>query len=107
MNFRLTAEQATFQCDVREFVTTGLPASWDDPALEMGGPVERDIMKRLASRRWLALPWPEAFGSTILSEVSPHDRGRNERSKRSAIATRGLGPPPNSGARWSPSFGSW
>ncbi len=64
MDFRLTAEQAAFQREVADFIQSGLPARWDqgfDSVAEQME-VEREVMKRLASRRWLALPWPEEFG---------------------------------------------
>ncbi|MBE7518308.1 MAG: acyl-CoA dehydrogenase family protein [Thermoflexaceae bacterium] len=64
MDFRLTAEQAAFQREVADFIESGLPARWDqgfDSVAEQME-VEREVMKRLASRRWLALPWPEEFG---------------------------------------------
>ncbi len=64
MDFRLTAEQAAFQQEVTDFIAHGLPAGWDaeHESLEDRLAVERDIMKRLAAKRWLALPWPKQYG---------------------------------------------
>ena len=64
VDFRLTAEQTAFQQEVTAFIEHGLPAGWDAEPDSFEGrlAVERDIMKRLAARRWLALPWPEAVG---------------------------------------------
>lgn len=64
MNFHLSPEQAAFQREVLDFIQGGLPAGWDDEhgSLEERLAVERDIMKRLAAKRWLALPWPKEFG---------------------------------------------
>jgi alkylation response protein AidB-like acyl-CoA dehydrogenase len=64
MDFRLTPAQATFEAEVSRFIRTGLPAGWDAElsSLEERLAVERDIMKRLAARRWLALPWPQEYG---------------------------------------------
>ncbi len=64
MDFRLTAEQSVFQREVADFIETGLPAGWDgnfDSVAEHMA-VEREVMKRLAARRWLALPWPKGYG---------------------------------------------
>lgn len=64
MDFRLTAEQTAFQSEVTDFIARGLPAGWDagHASLEDRLAVERDVMKRLAAKRWLALPWPEQYG---------------------------------------------
>jgi alkylation response protein AidB-like acyl-CoA dehydrogenase len=64
MDFRLTAEQAAFQQEVTDFIAHGLPAGWDaeHESLENRLSLERDIMKRLAAKRWLALPWPKQYG---------------------------------------------
>ncbi|NJD64148.1 MAG: hypothetical protein FIB00_02690 [Chloroflexi bacterium] len=64
MDFRLTAEQTAFQSEVTDFIARGLPTGWDagHASLEDRLAVERDVMKRLAAKRWLALPWPEQYG---------------------------------------------
>jgi alkylation response protein AidB-like acyl-CoA dehydrogenase len=64
MNFHFSPEQAEFQDEVVEFIERGLPAGWDQPraSLEAGLAIERDIMKRLAAKHWLALPWPKEYG---------------------------------------------
>ena len=64
MDFRLSPEQASFQGEVLAFIGNGLPPGWnaEHESLEAGLVVERDIMKRLAAKQWLALPWPREFG---------------------------------------------
>ncbi len=64
MDFRLNADQAAFQGEVASFVDHGLPAGWSEEheSLEDRLAIERDVMKRLASRHWLALPWPKEYG---------------------------------------------
>ena len=64
MDFRLTATQAAFQREVTTFIERDLPAGWNEEhgSLEERLVVERDVMKRLAARHWLALPWPREFG---------------------------------------------
>jgi alkylation response protein AidB-like acyl-CoA dehydrogenase len=71
MDFNLTTGQAAFQREVRSFIDSGLPAGWDGgfDSIEDRLVVERDIMKRLAARRWLAMPWPEEFGGLAASPM--------------------------------------
>jgi len=49
---------------VTGFIAHGLPAGWDTEPDTLAGrlDLERDIMKRLAAKQWLALPWPKQFG---------------------------------------------
>jgi alkylation response protein AidB-like acyl-CoA dehydrogenase len=64
MDFRLSSEQQAFQDEVTGFVRSGLPAGWDEDheSIDERMAVERDVMRRLAARRWLALPWPKEYG---------------------------------------------
>ena len=64
MDFRLSSAQQTFQDEVAGFVASGLPAGWDaaQESIERRMTVEREVMRRLADRRWLALPWPKEYG---------------------------------------------
>jgi alkylation response protein AidB-like acyl-CoA dehydrogenase len=71
MNFHLTAEQAAFQADVRDFIEADLPTGWneDQDSLSERMEIERAVMKRLAARHWLALPWPKAYGGSGATAV--------------------------------------
>jgi alkylation response protein AidB-like acyl-CoA dehydrogenase len=64
MDFRLSTEQQAFQEEVTGFVQSGLPAGWneDHESIDERMAVEREVMRRLAARRWLALPWPKEYG---------------------------------------------
>ena len=64
MDFRLTPELRVFQEEVMRFIREGLPAGWDDAGLPFAeaNAGEREIMRRLAARHWLALPWPPTYG---------------------------------------------
>lgn len=65
MNFRLTATQEAFQKEVLEFIDTGLPQGWQvgrEEDISTRLPIEREVMKRLAAKHWLALPWPKEYG---------------------------------------------
>ena len=64
MDFRLQPEQAAFQQTVASFIENDLPAGWDQPYSSTAEQmvIERGVMKRLAERHWLALPWPKEVG---------------------------------------------
>ena len=64
MDFRLQPEQAAFQQQVAAFIEHDLPPGWDQPYSTTAEKmvIERGVMKRLAQRRWLALPWPKEVG---------------------------------------------
>lgn len=64
MDFRLNPEQAAFQHQVKQFIEHDLPAGWSEEhsTLSEQMEVERGVMKLLADRRWLALPWPKPYG---------------------------------------------
>ncbi|MEX0781005.1 MAG: acyl-CoA dehydrogenase family protein [Dehalococcoidia bacterium] len=64
MDFRLSTEQLAFQDEVTGFVKSGLPAGWDgqQETIDERMAVEREVMRRLAENRWLALPWPKEYG---------------------------------------------
>ncbi len=64
MDLRLNPEQQAFQRDVADFIERGLPAGWERErgSLDERMAVERGVMKALAAKRWLALPWPKEYG---------------------------------------------
>lgn len=64
MDFRLEPDQAAFQQQVASFIEHDLPEGWDRPYASTAEQmvIERGVMKRLAERHWLALPWPKDVG---------------------------------------------
>jgi alkylation response protein AidB-like acyl-CoA dehydrogenase len=64
MDFRLSPAQQQFQDEVSAFVKSGLPSGWDEQqaSIDARMVVEREVMRRLAANRWLALPWPKEYG---------------------------------------------
>ena len=69
MDFRFSPEEEKFRAEVKGFLKSELPAGWDeqfDTESEMGMSAQSDFAKafnrKLAERRWLALPWPEEYG---------------------------------------------
>ncbi|MEX2081329.1 MAG: acyl-CoA dehydrogenase family protein [Dehalococcoidia bacterium] len=64
MDLRLAPDQQAFQKDVADFIEHQLPPGWnqDHDSFDEGLGVEREVMKRLAAKHWLALPWPKEYG---------------------------------------------
>ena len=64
MDFALSAGLDAFRQDVRAFIADDLPAGWDEDfeTVDEQMAVEREVMRRLGDRRWLALPWPREVG---------------------------------------------
>jgi alkylation response protein AidB-like acyl-CoA dehydrogenase len=73
VDFRDTPEQAAFRAEVRDFIrrelTPDLRAS-DETILGIGtgeDPRDREWLRKLASRGWVAPAWPKAYGGAGLS----------------------------------------
>ena len=66
MDFHLDPEQSAFQRQVNAFIEDDLPAGWQQQrgSLTAQMEVERGVMKALADRHWLALPWPKEYGGS-------------------------------------------
>jgi len=66
MDFNLDPEQTAFQKQVNAFIEDDLPAGWQQArgSLTAQMDVERGVMKALADRHWLALPWPKEYGGS-------------------------------------------
>ena len=72
MDFRFSTAQASFQAEVQSFIRDGLPAGWDAEfaSIDEQLVVEREVMRRLAARSWLALPWPREYGGLGASPMN-------------------------------------
>ncbi|MEX2246624.1 MAG: acyl-CoA dehydrogenase family protein [Dehalococcoidia bacterium] len=72
MDFRDNAEDAKFRTDVREFLRTELadsPRAADEAVLGVGigeDERERDWLRKLATRGWVAPAWPKEYGGAGL-----------------------------------------
>jgi len=79
MEFRFTPEEEAFRQEVRQFLDQELPPDWEerfDTETEEGfgglSQFARAFQRKLAQRRWLALPWPPEYGglgATIMQQV--------------------------------------
>jgi alkylation response protein AidB-like acyl-CoA dehydrogenase len=75
MEFRDSPEDAAFRAEVREFLRTELPADLraaDDAILGVGigeDERERDWLRTLAKRGWVAPAWPKEYGGAGLSPM--------------------------------------
>jgi alkylation response protein AidB-like acyl-CoA dehydrogenase len=73
MDFRDSPEDAAFRTEVRDFLQAELPADLraaDDAVLGVGigeDERERDWLRTLAKRGWVAPAWPKAYGGAGLS----------------------------------------
>jgi alkylation response protein AidB-like acyl-CoA dehydrogenase len=81
MEFKFTAEEEAFRSEVREFLEQELSdGARDGVTVDMEGvgsdarsdEFVRDFRKKLAARRWLALPWPKevgGYGATHMQQL--------------------------------------
>ncbi len=74
MDFRFTPEEEQFQQEVRQFLKEELPPNWEDQfdaETQIGADQQfefaRQFSKKLAQRRWLAMPWPTEYGGLAAS----------------------------------------
>src|SRR5271170_3411097 len=58
----LTVPELTLQAEVRAFLEAELPRGSFRPGLGMSAPADRNFSKRLASRGWLGMSLPAAYG---------------------------------------------
>jgi alkylation response protein AidB-like acyl-CoA dehydrogenase len=79
MDFRFSPEEEAFRSEVKAFLRKALTPGWDenfDTETELGameqGEFAKSFQKKLAERRWLALPWPKEYGglgATVMQQV--------------------------------------
>ena len=68
MDFRLSAEEARFQREVREWLVANLPPGWGTPAYRKPEAPEEKVtfarwwQRRLFEGGWAGLSWPEEYG---------------------------------------------
>ena len=69
MDFRFTPEEEQFRQEIRQFLKEELPSNWEDefdPETQIGVDQQFEFAlrfsKKLAQRRWLAMPWPTEYG---------------------------------------------
>jgi alkylation response protein AidB-like acyl-CoA dehydrogenase len=75
VDFRDTPEDAAFRTEVREFIARELPADLradDDAILGVGvgeNPRDKEWLRTLAKRGWVAPAWPKEYGGAGLSHM--------------------------------------
>ena len=88
MDYRFTTEEESFRSEVRTFLRSELPESWDyDPfeLTEERWDFARDFTKKLAGKGWVAPAWPQEYGGqgmgymkqVVLSEELAYHRAPN------------------------------
>ena len=67
MDFRDTPEEAVFRTEVRNFLAEAAPKSAGRSADPFSQEGNRDFMKKLADRKWIAPAWPVEYGGAGMS----------------------------------------
>ena len=73
MDFRDSPEDAAFRTEVRDFIAAELPDDFradDDTILGVGvgeNPRDREWLRKLSTRGWVAPTWPKEYGGAALS----------------------------------------
>lgn len=102
MDFRDTPEQAAFRAEVREFIHRELPADLeasDETILGIGtgeDERDRDWLKRLATKGWVAPAWPKEYGGaglTVLEQFIFNEEMARARAPRPNALAIGLAGP--------------
>ncbi len=102
MDFRDTPEQAAFRAEVREFVRRELPADLrasDETVLGIGtgeDPRDREWLRRLATRGWVAPSWPKEYGGaglSVLEQFIFNEEMARARAPRPNFLATGIGGP--------------
>lgn len=102
MDFRDTPAQAAFRAEVREFIRRELPADLeasDETILGIGtgeDERDRDWLRRLATKGWVAPAWPKEYGGaglTVLEQFIFNEEMARARAPRPNSLAIGLAGP--------------
>ena len=72
MEFKFSPEDESFRQELQNFVVAELPAEWEGAGRwpeEKDWDLTRQMRKKLASRGWLTMHWPEEYGGQNVSPV--------------------------------------
>jgi alkylation response protein AidB-like acyl-CoA dehydrogenase len=77
MDFRFSEADEAFRQEVRDFIATEVPPEFRDGRGSEGEAdaafgAGRQIQRKLAQRRWLAMAWPEEYGGLAASHFKQH-----------------------------------
>ena len=104
MDFRFSPDEEAFRSDVRAFMDDELPLGWEArfPRGEQAGSADtarwefsRHFTKRLADRRWLAMPWPEEYGgvgASVMQQVIFNEEVGYRRGPSFSMGVAWVGP---------------
>ena len=99
MHLDFSPEQQTLRGEIRrywrELFTPEMRARFDAEHEEMGGPVFREIVRRMGEDGWLAIGWPEEFGGqgrTTLEQFIFWDETHRARAPLPFIGVCTIGP---------------
>jgi len=99
MHVAFTPEQEALRREVRAFYrelfTPELRAAFDAEHEEMGGPVFRDIVRRMGEAGWLGIGWPQAYGGQGRGPIEQYifwDETHRARAPLPIIPVNTIGP---------------
>ena len=104
MDFRFTADEEAFRAEVREFLDRELPLGWEDQFSRSEGAAARDadrwefgrrFTRRLAERKWLAMPWPVEYGglgASVMQQVIYNEELGYRRAPSFSMGVAWVGP---------------
>jgi alkylation response protein AidB-like acyl-CoA dehydrogenase len=103
MDFHFTAAEETFRTEVRDFLDRELPLGWEQrfsrgtPGGDDGARWEfgRRFTRRLAERKWLAMPWPVEYGglgASVMQQMIYNEELGYRRSPGFSMGIAWVGP---------------
>jgi alkylation response protein AidB-like acyl-CoA dehydrogenase len=104
MDFRFTDEEEAFRGEVRAFLDQELPVGWEDRFSRAGGTAARDaarwefgrqFTRKLAERKWLAMPWPVEYGglgASVMQQVIYNEEIGYRRAPSFSMGVAWVGP---------------
>ena len=102
MDFTFTPDEEAFRAEVRAFLDRELPKDWDTPRSRAGEDEgdtrwqqSREFTRKLAERKWLALPWPQEYGgvgASVMQQVIFNEETSYRRAPAFSMGVAWVGP---------------
>ncbi len=99
MEFKFTAEDEAFRNELRSFIDTELPSSWEGAGRypeEDDWDLALSVRQKMAERGWLTMHWPEEYGgqnaSAVKSAIFNEEIAYQRAPGRDIFGVRMLGP---------------
>ena len=99
MEFKFTAEDESFRNELRSFISTELPSTWEGGGRypeEDDWDLTRSVRRKMAEKGWLTMHWPEEYGgqnaSAVKSAIFNEEIAYQRAPGRDIFGVRMLGP---------------